>query len=93
MEQDRREQLINQFFINNIKPGALEMKGTRRKYLNARDALATRLSQDQDIAVTTPQHVDFISTQTRGSYKDCHVDKYLFKDDSIINKKNDPLEF
>ena len=69
------------------------MKGTRRKYLNARDALATRLSQDQDIAVTTPQHVDFISTQTRGSYKDCHVDKYLFKDDSIINKKNDPLEF
>ena len=92
MEQDRREQLLNQFFINNIRPGALDMRRSSRKYLNARDVLATRLSQDQDMFASTT-HVGFVKSATRGSYDDYYFDKYLYKDDSIINKENDPLEF
>ena len=43
MEKDRCEQLANQFFINNVRQDALNMKSTNRKYLNTRDALATKL--------------------------------------------------
>lgn len=84
MEQDKREQLLNQFFLNNMNPSRIDMGII--KFKNPREALAKRIYVDKNLCDYNGDF-RFCSYYTR-----TYLPESFFKDYSLVNMNNDPFE-